>query len=368
MFIHSLQSGGAERVTANLANHWAAKGWKVSVVTIAGVEQDFYQLHPSVKRIALNLAGGSSSPWQAISNNLYRICALRKVLREEQPAIALSMMAIANILLGWARWGLPQIAAIGSERVHPPCLPLGRVWENLRIISYGHLDALVAQTKESADWIKTHTSSRHVAVIPNAVNWPLSTQVPICAPDSIGDCQARRLLSVGRLDSQKGFDLLIAAFSCLAQNHTDWELVILGEGPLRETLQAQIDKAGIADRVFLPGRVGNMTEWYQHADLYVMSSRFEGFPNALVEAMAHGLPTISFDCDTGPRDIIRHEVDGLLVEPENINGLEKALAVLMSNPELRARYAERAVEIRNRFSIESISSMWEAQFVEAGKV
>jgi glycosyltransferase involved in cell wall biosynthesis len=115
-------------------------------------------------------------------------------------------------------------------------------------------------------------------------------------------------------------------------------------------------------RVFMPGIAGNIGEWYARADLFVMTSRFEGFPNALAEALAYGLPAVSFDCDTGPRDIIRDGVDGLLVPPGDASGLEQALDRVMGNRELRMHMAGMAIDARKRFSIDRIAGMWEALF------
>ena len=112
------------------------------------------------------------------------------------------------------------------------------------------------------------------------------------------------------------------------------------------------------------GRAGTGGEWYERADLYVMSSRFEGYPNTLAEAMAHGLAAVSFDCDTGPRDIIRHEVDGLLVPPGDVAALTAALDRLMDDATLRQQFAERAVDARRRFSMERIAGTWEDLFKE----
>jgi glycosyltransferase involved in cell wall biosynthesis len=170
------------------------------------------------------------------------------------------------------------------------------------------------------------------------------------------------LLGAGRLEPQKGFDSLLEAFAGIAQTHTDWDLVILGEGTLRTMIEQQVQVAGLEKRVHLPGLVGNVGEWYERADLYVMSSRFEGFGNTLAEALAYGLPAVSFDCDTGPRDIIRHEMDGLLVPPGDVTGLAAALDRLMRDANLRKRFAERAVEARERFSITRIAGMWEELF------
>jgi glycosyltransferase involved in cell wall biosynthesis len=238
------------------------------------------------------------------------------------------------------------------------------VWERLRRHLYSHLAAVTVLTGESAVWLKAHTYARRVPIIPNAVVWPLPIQSPRLDPVSVGIPGRKRLLAVGRLVSQKGFDWLITAFAMLAERYPSWELVILGEGPLRPALQAQVDAADLQQRVFLPGRVGNVGQWYEYADLYVMSSRFEGFPNTLVEALAHGLPAVSFDCDTGPRDIIRHEVDGLLVPLGDVAALTADLERVMGDVNLRLRLATRAVEARERFSMERIAGMWEALFKE----
>ena len=136
----------------------------------------------------------------------------------------------------------------------------------------------------------------------------------------------------------------------------------MGDGPDRQTLEAQITATGLGGRVHLAGRAGNVGQWYAAADLYVMSSRFEGFPNTLVEAMAHGLPAVSFDCDTGPRDIIRHGIDGLLVPVENEAALEMALRQLMANDALRSQLGVKAQEVRQRFSMELVAKRWEKLF------
>lgn len=362
-FIHSLSCGGAERVTANLANYWAARGWVITVVTLSPSDQDFYHLHPTVIRIALNLDGESDGVLSALRNNLRRLRVLRRVLIQQKPDVALAMMSMANILLAMASVGLKGFKKFGSERIHPPRLPLGRLWERMRVYWYGRLDAIVALSSESAEWIQTHTSAKNISVIPNPVVWPLQVNTPVLLPESAGIPLRKRLLAVGRLEPQKGFDLLIDVFARLAPSHTEWELVILGEGSLHTELQARIDALQLAGRILLPGRVGNLAEWYTQADLYVMSSLFEGFPNTLVEAMAYGLPAVSSDCDTGPRDIIRYEIDGLLVPPGDADALAAAMDRLMGDEYLRKQYAERAVEARERFSMERIAGIWEELFI-----
>jgi glycosyltransferase involved in cell wall biosynthesis len=201
-------------------------------------------------------------------------------------------------------------------------------------------------------------------MIPNVVFYPLLAQEPRVNSDKV---ERKRLLAVGRLSEEKRFNYLIETFANLATKYPHWDLVILGEGVLRSDLEQQIRELVLEKRIFLMGRVGNVGEWYESADLYVMSSRFEGFPNTLIEAMSYGLAAVSFDCDTGPRDIIRHEIDGLLVPSENIVALTAALGRLMSDEELRLRLAKRAIEVRERFSIEKITQLWEQLFDEVGK-
>jgi glycosyltransferase involved in cell wall biosynthesis len=293
--------------------------------------------------------------------------ALRRVLREIGPDVALGMMDRANVMLAIASFGLHGIRVVGSERIYPPQNPLGRLWEWLRFYSYGHLYAVVAQTDKGAEWLESHTKARRVFAIPNPANWPLTNQIPLISAENMPGAGRKLLLAVGRLSCQKQFGLLVGCFQSLASGHADWDLVILGDGPLRSELEAQVSEASLGNRVFFPGRAGNIGDWYECADLYVMSSRFEGFPNTLVEAMTYGLPVVSFDCDTGPRDIIRDKVDGLLVSSGNAQELTAALNQLMGDESLRAELANRAVDVRVRFATERIAEMWERLFKEVGE-
>ena len=365
-FIQSMGGGGAERVTANLANYWADQGWDITVVTLAPIDLDFYALHPAVKRLCLNLTSESRHILAGLVQNLRRVMAMRRLLKEISPNIALAVMTGANVRLALAAWGLP-VVAVGSEHVHPPQFPLGVLWDVLRRYGYGRLHAVAALTIESSEWLLAHTTAKRVVVIPNAAPWPLPEQDPKVLTESVCAKGRKILLGVGRLVAQKGFDWLLDAFAPLASKHPDWDLVILGEGPLRSMIEDTVKTMGLGDRVFLPGSVNNVGAWYERADLYVMSSRFEGFGNTLAEALAYGLPVISFDCDTGPRDIVRHEKDGLLVAPGDVNGLALALDRLMGDAGLRARLSGNATEARDRFSIRRVTGMWEDLFEKVAR-
>lgn len=361
-FLYSLGSGGAERVTATLANYWARRGLTVGIVTLCGVEQDFYPLWESVERIPLGLAGNSSTPIAALRSNLRRARALRGVIRERRPDVVVAMGGTANVLLALASAGLKHGVYIGSERIYPPRMPMGRFWEVQRRYLYRWLTSVVVQTEKIRQWVRQNTRARQVDLIPNPLQYPLPTAEPRLAVHSVVPPQRKIVLGAGRLDHQKGFDLLLQAYASVSAAHPDWHLVILGEGEMRSPLEQLRDRLRLGERVSLPGRAGNLAEWYENAHLFVLSSRYEGFPNVLLEAMAYGLPSVSFDCDTGPADVVRHGVDGLLVPSENVEALAEALATLMADEPMRLTLAQRATEVRERFSLPCVASQWEALF------
>lgn len=361
-YVHSLTGAGAERVTVNLANDWAARGQAVTIVTSAPQNEDAFALHPSIVRICLGMSGAGRGLLDGVWRTARRALALRRVLGEQRPDLAIGVMCIANVILALASRGHVGVRTIGTEHIFPGSDPLDPFRSAMRRLTYGRLDAVVALTRECADWLEANTPARGVRVIPNAVSWP----VPAAAPrvDPAQTSGRRRAVAVGRFAPQKGFDRLLTAFGDVAGRHPDWDLAILGEGPDRGVLEARIREAGLAGRVQLPGWVGNVGEWYERADLFVLSSRYEGFPCALVEAMACGLPAVAFDCDTGPRDIVRDGVDGLLVPPDDVAGLAAALDRLMADASLRETYGARACDARERFAPARIRASWERLFAE----
>lgn len=364
LLMHSLSAGGAERAACTLANFWASQGREVTIVTLAPVSADFYPLERRIMRISLHLAGESRHALHGLWQNVRRVVALRRLLRSLRPQIALAMMSTPNVLLALASRSLPALRTIGSERCYPPHAPLGRLWHGLRRTQYGRLSAMVALTGECAHWIETRTSASRVVVIPNAIAWPLPDNPPRRSLAKLCHPQRKRLLAVGRLEPVKNFDALICAFQRLAGAFPDWDLVILGEGPERARLASTINRLGLAQRVAMPGMAGNIAQWYGQADLFALTSHSEGFPNVLAEAMAHGVPAVSVDCDTGPRDIVRHGIDGLLVPPNDAAALSDALARVMGDAVFRRQLAARSVQAIERFSIEKIGQMWETLFLD----
>jgi len=169
---------------------------------------------------------------------------------------------------------------------------------------------------------------------------------------------APTILSIGRLVPQKGFDQLLAAFSGLVGRFPEWRLVILGEGPMRSNLEEMCDNLGLKGQVTFSGTITITEHLLRCAKIFVLPSRYEGFPNALLEAMAAGMAVVSFDCPTGPREMIEPGTNGVLVPLGKISLLESSLAELMSDPQKRARLGDRARLVRELYSLAEISRQW----------
>jgi glycosyltransferase involved in cell wall biosynthesis len=189
-----------------------------------------------------------------------------------------------------------------------------------------------------------------VRAIPNAV-----PDVPI----GPGNPEAHRLIAAGRLSNQKGFDLLLTAFASVAAGHPDWTLDIFGDGPHRAKLEQQVISLGLAGRARINFPTDRLGERMREASVHVLSSRFEGFPLILLEAMAAGMCVVSFDCPTGPGEIISNETNGLLVPTQNVPALAAALDRVMSDEPLRRKLAAAAPEAVRPYSSQQVGQRWD---------
>jgi GalNAc-alpha-(1->4)-GalNAc-alpha-(1->3)-diNAcBac-PP-undecaprenol alpha-1,4-N-acetyl-D-galactosaminyltransferase len=356
LIISSLSSGGAERVITTMANYWARKGWQITLLTMDdGSEPPFYDLHSAITHHSLDVASVSNSPFQGCVNNIRRLKMLRRAIRASAPQVVISFMDRTNVLVLASVLGIP-IPVVVSERINPRHYAIGQVWMLLRRLLYPHAARLVVQTDDVLSYFSARVQER-TCVIPNPV-LPLAESAP---QELLSDkpCEQKTILAMGRLAEQKGFDLLLQAFAHVAPAHPDWSLEIWGDGLQRQSLERLIEKVGLVGRARLPGRTKQPFDIMRQADLFVMSSRYEGFPNTLCEAMACGLPVVSFDCPSGPRAIVRNGVDGVLVPGGDVKALAEMMDSLMSNAGERQQLASRATEVLVRFGLPKVMEMWE---------
>jgi glycosyltransferase involved in cell wall biosynthesis len=355
LVISALGAGGAERVIVTLANTWAARGWQVALITFEPPgTQPYYRVDPRVALRQLGLPSVGHPPWRAIRQGLRRVCALRQALHAAAPDLAISFLAKINVLTVLASRGL-AIPVIVSERNNPERQRFRGTWSWLRQRLYGTAWCVVTPSRGVLESFPPGIRARG-RVIPNPVDLtPAATARP----------GTGRLVAVGRLVDQKGFDLLLRAFAAIAPAHPEWTLTIWGEGEQRAALEALCARLGLAERVRLPGLTKHPGQWVEEADIFVLSSRYESFGNVITEAMVAGLPVIAFDCPWGPGDILRDGEDGLLVPPEDVDELAAAIGRLIVDADLRRRLGAAAAHNVRRFARDVIIAEWDALVAEA---
>jgi GalNAc-alpha-(1->4)-GalNAc-alpha-(1->3)-diNAcBac-PP-undecaprenol alpha-1,4-N-acetyl-D-galactosaminyltransferase len=358
LVISSLSAGGAERVMSILANYWADKGWDIVLLSLDDDSvPPFFPLDRRVRHRPLGLLKNSAHPLAGLFNNLRRLTVLRKVIHGERPEAVISFLDTTNVLTLLACRGLP-IPVVAAEHIDPAQYPIKPIWAFLRRILYPRAERVVVLTERALAYFPPALQPR-CRVFPNPVQCVFDEHPPEFELPA-----GRRIIAMGRLVEQKGFDILLKAFAGLYPAFPDWSLIILGEGPLRAELETLRGRLGLSGRVHLPGQVKHPESLLIRSDLFVLSSRFEGFPMALCEAMAAGLAVVAADCPTGPREIIRDGVDGMLVPSEDSAALAGAMQRLMADVGERKCLGARAQEIVERFGIEQVAGLWEDLLAE----
>ncbi|HEY6693519.1 MAG TPA: glycosyltransferase family 4 protein [Solirubrobacteraceae bacterium] len=367
LLAHAWGMGGTIRTTLTIASH-LSEHRDVEVMSVyRRRDEPFFAFPPGLRVRALHdgrrpglLARLPSVlihpedyayPWCTLQTDL----ALLRWLRSLRADALITTRPAFNLLA--ARLAPRGVITVGQEHVHSAA-HRPRLAVDIRR-DYPKLDALTVLTRQDErDYGELLAGARtRVARIPN----PLSPGEPARA-----DPAAKTVIAAGRLNTQKGFDLLIAAFAAVAAAAPDWRLRIYGSGPDRERLQAQIDALSLGGRVELMGRTQELGEAMAAGSIFVVSSRFEGFGMVLVEAMSHGLPVVSFDCRHGPHDIIRAGRDGILVPAEDVAALAAALLELIREPDRRRALGEAALRRSRDFDVATIGPDFEGLLATLG--
>ncbi|WP_170369544.1 glycosyltransferase family 4 protein [Ruegeria arenilitoris] len=346
-------AGGAEKIVSVLAAHRIGLGDQVSVAGMTMPEDGSYFSFPD--GVSLLVAEGGNDGFRRLKQ-LARLRRIRRFIQDENPDVVVSFLTKINVLTLAAalRRDVPVIV---SERNNPIVQNANPVWRHAQNILGHRASTVVMQTERVRQDLPPSLRSK-AQVIPNPC-------APIEGAAQLLGSGGNRLVAVGRLDPQKGFDLLIDAMSEIIQKNPDARLTIFGEGPERAALEAQRDRLGLQGVISLPGASDTPGAWMKGADILVFSSRFEGFPNVVAEATVAGLPVVSFDCPYGPKELIRHGENGLLVAPENTAELARAVLQLSDDPELLDKMRQGYQHNRDWLAPDSILEKWDRIIADA---
>lgn len=339
--IHGLRAGGAEKVLTMLVNYLVTVGFDVYVLVFSKKEP-FYDLHPSVKIKKIVHELKSKSIFSKVIFVFKRINLLRDEFRLIDPDVVVSFLTEMNIYSTIAAI-LAHQKIILSEHTNFKRHE-NKIIGKIRRIVYPYANSVVVLTNYDK---KKYKFLKSVHVIKN----------PLVLINKHSNIEREKIiLGVGRLVHVKGFDMLIKAFSMLKTN--EWKLIILGEGPARTDLEKLIRKLNLENRIIMSGTTKDVEMYYKKASIFVLSSRTEGFPGVLCEAMGYGCPSIAYDCLTGPRDIIDNNKNGLLVEANNVEKLSCEINDLMFNMKKRKYLSYNAMDITKELDINKIGAAW----------
>ena len=350
LLIPRMGNGGAERVMATIANN-LCRDYEVCIVTMTDAES-FYRLDERVSIIGLGQNVNRKNKITKLTSMLFGgikgFFALRRTVKEWHPDVILSFLQSTNAMAILLRAFGIKCRLVVSERCDPTERNFLNRWFERNL--YSKADVIVCQGEAVTKFFREKDRQK-IAVIPN----------PIAAdaiPERFEGVRRKTVVGVGRLDAQKNFKMLISAFAKLPERFSDYTLEIYGGGNQEKELRTHIDALGLQDRAFLMGVKSGVMHYISDAALYVMSSDFEGFPNALAEAMATGLPVISTDFSTGvARDIIKEE-NGIVIPVGDENALLEAMTTMLSNEERWETFSVANRELLTTLSEKRVMQKW----------
>ena len=346
LFIGSLYGGGAERVTCNLASYLVQHGHQVEILTMSETEKA-YELD---KRVSVRTLLSLKERKNTVMNTFIRMPRFWKYLKVIDTDAYTVMLPKTTIMLLMFRWRT-KAKVIAAERVDPASYS-NRIAKMLRRFAK-RADGWVFQTEDAQKWYGNAIEKCKATVIPNAIN-PIFIR-----PQYVGE-KRKIIAGAGRLNDQKNFGLLIRAFAKIAPEFPEYNLIIYGKGDREQGLKSLVDSLGLQGRVEFPGNIQNIAEEMEKNTMFVLSSDFEGMPNALMEAMALGLPSVSTDCPCGgPRYLIRDGVNGVLVPVGDADKMAEAMRKILSDSNIAENMGKEAMKIAKELAPDKIYDLWE---------
>ncbi len=338
--ISSTGIGGEQRVASILTNKFIEMGHSVDILTFRKVDKSF-AFNEMIPIMEVN-------PKRYIPKNINRIIKIRSSIKRGDYNVIIGFAVIPSILCSLAGIGL-DCPVVVCERNDPDIYP--KKWKLVREVAYKFAQGAVFQTKQASEYFGSRFSF-YRTVIQNPLEL---TKVPL------GTSENRRkvIVNTSRLTTAKNHHLLIKAFSKVCRDFPDYKLEIYGDGPLKGSLEDYISCLGLTNRINLYDATPNVLEQIKDSELFILTSNHEGFPNSLAEAMAVGIPSISTDCRIGgPRDMINNGKNGLLVEVDDLSGLERSIRKLLGSEELRRQLSLNSVNIRTQLDANNIVREW----------
>ena len=348
--INDLEAGGAERATVSLANYFVNHGCDTKIITFKDCDS-FYPLDSKVEHCKVSFDEiEHSMSLKRLSGAVKRMFSIRSYVRSLNLDILIGMSFSMTWYTVFATM-FTKTKSIGTERNNPYKYKSTALNTFLRRFFYRLCNGYIFQTKKSAEFFTDDLRSTDI-VIPNAIfNESIYEMTP---PES----REKLICAVGRLTEQKRFDLLIDAFKKIENNIPNYTMLIFGEGELRESLEKQVETLDLKDKILLPGKNPDAVKIVNRATVFILSSDLEGMPNALMEAMAMGVPCVSTRCEMGPEELIENNENGILVNVGSSDEIAEAILRIINNKELSDKLSKNARNLINTHSIDKISEKW----------
>jgi len=347
LVISSLRNGGSERVMSELANSWCKKETIEVFLILLTNQERFYEIDSRVKVITPS----KNYKKNILSKTLYKIWTfyfIRTSCKNINPKVVLSFNERYNNIVLLSLLGT-KLKTFVSDR-NNPYMNIGKVHHFLRNRLYRKSSGVIAQTETAKKVLSSNTKNKNIRVIPNPLR-------EITLGNNGGSAKKKKIiLNTGRNVSQKNQLELVEIFSHC--NYKDWELKILGNGPLHQELIEKTEELNLQQHVQILDFSKEVDTFYSEADIFAFTSLHEGFPNSLIEAMAHGLPCVSYDCPTGPADIIKNGVNGVLVNLRDKKQFQKKLNNLMDSENLRKAFSIEAKKVKEKYLLKIITDKY----------